>query len=738
MSDTKNVKERVELRCHTQYSIRRGLQSVKEVLDFAEGQNMSAVAFTDYNNVYAYPDIVNRARGRSIKPIYGIEAAVVNDLFELDTNTIKYGGCFYVSVLIKNETGRKNLYRLLSESNTKHGTRILLSHLLNNKEGLLLGSGSPEGLLGQAVRRGEGEETLIEIAGYYDYLEIQPLGANYWIMSDENKGIKTVEDIKAFNEKIISLGEKSGVIVVATSNAYYLRPENKISYEIIMNACGNEKYIDSLLHIRTTSEMLDDFSYLGRDKAYEYVVENTNKIADAIEMIRPIPKGKYICNKRDDFERLNKICEDEVAKKYGHKDNLPDIERERLKEELRIIRSTDTAYFYLYYYDIIQINNLNPTQYGLRGGASSMYICFLLGISHVNPLDKDFPLYKEFFVGINGDKMPGLDIIVDEEVWPDVIQSVKDIPGIKAYRALYFDNIDCSDKSIDEYVKKYENSHELSKQQRAQAENDLKGVIISRELHPGGIVIVPDWKDICEITPLESLWGTEWKATQFEYHSMDMIFDIINIYPNENCTLNSRLYTITKDYPSLEVLKSKELIEFLTSSDHAEIKNAVNAGETDALPSMSLLSDEAMHSIIKSLKPESFEDIVRVYCLYHGTGTWFENGEELFSKGIPINKLISSREDVYEIMLSYGILKEKAYKIAEDVRKGKMAGSRINEDLLNEMTSHGVPESYIESLKIIKFLFPRAYAAERVYMELCTLYYKMKYPELYSKTMNDL
>ena len=732
-------KERIELHCHTQFSIMDGVQSVKAILDFAAEQGMPAIAFTDHENIYAYPEIMNCVEGLPIRPIYGVEASVVDDVFHKTEiiEEIKKRPTFHVSVLIRNEEGRKSLYKLLTDANTIYFNeipRIPLSHLLQNRKGLLIGSACPLGFLGQAIINNEPEERLDEIAHYFDYLEVQPLSANLWMIKSELfPNINSTDDITTYNNKIINLGENAGIPVVATSDAHYLRPEDKISRDIVLYADGGRrKQYDELLTIKTTTEMLDEFLYLGDKKAKEIVIENSYLIAGKIDEIRPIINVHQSCARKGDFARLKSLCDECIQKKFGSIDNMSLEARERLEAELANIDYFDTAHMYLYFHELIHKNNLLPTQYSLRGSAACMFVCFLLDISHINPLNEDVPLYTEFFTGIRGNRMPDIDMNFEPEVWPLIIESARFLPGIQgAYRASYYNR--AYDECVEDWIEDYEDLMELSDEEKALAKKDINGILYCKELHPGGMILVPEGINPTEFSPLESIRDSEGIVFQFDYHSMDVNFEKIDLLCHENCLLNTRMYHATGVYPTIDEIKSNEIMDLLISSDGIGIKNGLNHGILSGVLGVPGLSNPYMINLIQILNPCSFSDIVKVEGICHGTGTWFDNGEELISAGASLKDLFATREDVYETMLSFGIEREKSFEIAESVRKGLFARGKMKEELVGELLSHDVPEHYIESCKKIKYLFPRSHAAEYAWMELCSLYYKKKYPEIYYK-----
>ena len=518
--------------------------------------------------------------------------------------------------------------------------------------------------------------------------------------------------------RIIELGEKLDIPVVATSDVHYFRPENAIS------RCVLKEYMPQsidYLYFRTTEEMLNEFKCLSDDKAYEVVIENTNKIAEQIEYIKPLEHKKVDYSHNSDFERLELLCYEALNRVYV--EGVPAEAKSRLNDELCNIREHENAYYYLWFYDLIHNNKLNKTQYNLRGCAASSFVCFLLGISHVNPLDEDVPLYNEFFMGINGDKEPDIDINIDADIWGQVLKSVENLTGIKkAYRAGYIKTLD--DNAIEKKIIDYDSSYfMLSEEIKSIVRNDLTNIVTGIGFRPGGLIMIPDI-DESVYSPLVLDEETGETSLMFDYYSLDHIFEKIDILKHDNCTLNAKLYAETGYYPTDQEIKSEQLLSLLTSVDLSDVSS---------------LGNPFMQGLIHELKPKNFSELVKVEAISHGTNTWLDNGQILFNDGkATLKNMIGTREDVFEMMLSHGIDRVTAFAIAEDVRKGKMALGKMKPELREVMNNAGLPDWYIWSCEQVRYLFPRAHAAEYVQMELRSLYYKIHYPEIYKKAYSTI
>ena len=651
--------------------------------------------------------------------------AVLDEVSQ-DINVINKSKTYHMTVLAKNMAGVQAIYKLVTDSNLKYNRlrpKVRLSELLTVRENLLVGSACSAGFLYDHILMGKSNEVIEKTASMYDFLEIQPVNENmYFIKSEHADNIKCVDDLININMRIIDLGEMLGIPVVATSDVHYLRPENAISRCVLKEyrELKDSSTIDNL-HFRTTEEMLNEFKYLSDDKAYEVVIENTNKIAEQIEYIKPLEHKKVDYSHNSDFERLELLCYEALNRVYV--EGVPAMAKIRLNDELCNIREHENAYYYLWFYDLIHNNKVNKTQYNLRGCAASCFVCFLLGISHVNPLDEDVPLYNEFFMGINGDKEPDIDINIDADIWGQVLKSVENLTGIKkAYRAGYIKTLD--DNAIENKIIDYDSSYfKLSEEIKSIVRNDLTNIVTGIGFRPGGLIMIPDI-DESVYSPLVLDEETGETSLMFDYYSLDHIFEKIDILKHDNCTLNAKLYAETGYYPTDQEIKSEQLLSLLTSVDLSDIPG---------------LGNPFMQSLIHDLKPKNFSELVKLEAISHGTNTWLDNGQILFSDGkATLKNMIGTREDVFEMMLSHGIDRATAFEIAEDVRKGKMALGKMKSELREAINNAGLPDWYIWSCEQVRYLFPRTHAAEYVQMELRSLYYKIHYPEIYKKVYSTM
>ena len=655
-----------------------------------------------------------------------------------DENVIKKSRALHVTILAKNMAGVKAIYRMVSDSNLKYNyirPKIRLSELLSLRENLLLGSACSVGMLFMAIADGKSNEYIEKTASMFDFLEVQPAGENlYMISSKHYENINCVDDLIDINKRIIELGDKLNIPVVATSDVHYLRPENSIGRCILKEQLGlDNPTSEDNLHFRTTEEMLDEFRYLDNSKAYEIVVENTNKIAEQIEYIRPLETKKVIYHHEDDNKRLEALIREKLWYIYGDSDSVlgslteifdyvPLDIRNRVLTELFSITDNKTAYYYLWFYDMLKNNKLHPSQYNLRGTAASMYICYLLGISHIDPMDDDTPLHPAFFMGMDGNKRPDIDMNFDDAVWGDVIESAKSLNNIKtAYRAATI--ITLSDDNIKKFIDDYVAiaSKPLFDYEKSMVYDDLSHVVCGRGMHPGGMIMIPEGINELDYSPLDVDEESGNIILQFEYHDIDHIFDKIDILRHDNCTLNARLYAETGYYPTDVDIRSEEIMSLVTDTDCALVPG---------------LSEDFTRMLIDKLKPKSFSELVKVKGISYGTNTWLENGEVLFDAGkSTIDTLIGTRDDVFEEMRAHYIDPGISYEIAEVVRKGRFKSRPL---YVEAAIKADVPDWYIWSCEQVKYLFPRAHAAEYVQMELRSLFYKIHYPEIYKEVFSTI
>ena len=684
----------------------------------------------------------------------------------------------HVIILAKNDLGRVNLYRLVSWSHVRffqRRPRIPKSLLSQYREGLIIGSACEAGELYQAILRGGTDAELQRLVRFYDYLEIQPLGNDMFMLRDEKSTVNSVEDLKNINRKIVSLGEQFGKPVCATCDVHFLDPEDEIYRRILMAGQGfKDSDEQAPLFLRTTEEMLSEFEYLGSDKAYEVVVTNTRKIADMCEPIAPVRPDKCPPVIENSDETLRNICYNRAHEMYG--ENLPKIVVDRLEKELHSIISNGFAVMYIIAQKLVWKSNEDGYLVGSRGSVGSSFVATMSGITEVNPLSPHYyctrchyydfdseevkkyggmagcdmpdklcpvcghPLTKdgfdipfETFLGFKGDKEPDIDLNFSGEYQSRAHDYTEVIFGKgQTFRAGTIGTL--ADKTAFGYVKNYFEEHGERKR-NCEINRIVQGCVGVRRTtgqHPGGIVVLPLGEMIYSFTPVQhpaNDMTTKTITTHFDYHSIDHNLLKLDILGHDDPTMIRMLQDLigldpVKDIP----LDSKEVMSLFQSTDALGIKpEDIGGCKLGALGVPEFGTDFAMQMLIDT-KPKYFSDLVRIAGLAHGTDVWLGNAQTLIQEGkATIQTAICTRDDIMIYLIQMGLEEGLAFTIMEAVRKGK----GLKPDWEAEMTKHGVPDWYIWSCKKIKYMFPKAHAAAYVMMAWRIAYCKVFYPLAY-------
>ncbi len=684
----------------------------------------------------------------------------------------------HVIILAKNDLGRVNLYRLVSWSHVRffqRRPRIPKSLLSQYREGLIIGSACEAGELYQAILRGGTDAELQRLVRFYDYLEIQPLGNDMFMLRDEKSTVNSVEDLKNINRKIIRLGEQFGKPVCATCDVHFLDPEDEIYRRILMAGQGFKDSDDQApLFLRTTEEMLSEFEYLGSDKAYEVVVTNTRKIADMCEPIAPVRPDKCPPVIENSDETLRNICYNRAHEMYG--ENLPKIVVDRLEKELNSIISNGFAVMYIIAQKLVWKSNEDGYLVGSRGSVGSSFVATMSGITEVNPLSPHYyctkchyydfdseevkkysgmagcdmpdklcpvcghPLTKdgfdipfETFLGFKGDKEPDIDLNFSGEYQSRAHDYTEVIFGKgQTFRAGTIGTL--ADKTAFGYVKNYFEEHGERKR-NCEINRIVQGCVGVRRTtgqHPGGIVVLPLGEMIYSFTPVQhpaNDMTTKTITTHFDYHSIDHNLLKLDILGHDDPTMIRMLQDLigldpVKDIP----LDSREVMSLFQSTDALGIKpEDIGGCKLGALGVPEFGTDFAMQMLIDT-KPKYFSDLVRIAGLAHGTDVWLGNAQTLIQEGkATIQTAICTRDDIMIYLIQMGLEEGLAFTIMEAVRKGK----GLKPDWEAEMVKHGVPDWYIWSCKKIKYMFPKAHAAAYVMMAWRIAYCKVFYPLAY-------
>ena len=636
---------------------------------------------------------MEKTNDNKFKVLYGMETYLV------PTDDIK-DTTYHISILAKNKIGLKNLYKLVSISNLDYfyNKPILPKNILDqNIDGLLIGSACYKGELYRAILDGKSDEKLEEIANYYDYLEIQPIGNNMDMVRDNI--VPDINSLRDINVKIVKLGEKLNKPVVATSDTHFLNKKDEI-YRRILQAEQEYGKADNQppLYFRTTTEMLNEFEYLGQEKAYEVVVTNTNKIADMCEKIKPISDEKcypYIKNAEIEIKDL--------AYKGAHRiyGNLLSTQvQERLDKELKSIIENDYATLYTIAQKLVQKSNEDGYIVGTRGISGASLVAYCLGITEVDPIKYNIPF--ETFAGFNGDKEPdfNLNFAYDYQ------------------------------KRAQEYVKEILESGTTVK--AGIIETITQGITRIKTTtghHPGGVIVVPKNREIYDFTPVqyaEDEPNSNVIVTHFDYHSIDGNLLRLDILGNSASTMLHRLHELTGIDPTTIDLEDKETLNIMCSADTLDIP---------------YFNSKQVKEIILETKPTTFDELIKIAGLYLGSDLWINNAQYLIKNGIAtLDEVITCRDDIMNDLRKAGIEPKIAFDIMETVRKGKPRSNKelYWEEYKNVMEKYNIQHWYIKSCEEIRYAFPKAHLTANTINAFRIAYYKVHYPNEFCKVYAEI
>ncbi len=701
----------------------------------------------------------------------------VNELSVLSVDALKKLPSHHVILLAKNDTGRINLYRLVSMSHLTYfhrQPRIPKSILKKYREGLIIGSACEAGELYQALLRGASEEELARLVEFYDYLEIQPLGNNAFMLRGENPMLQSEEELIQINKRIVALGEQYHKPVVATCDVHFLNPEDEVYRRIIMAGKGfKDADNQAPLYLRTTEEMLEEFSYLGAEKAEEVVVTNTNRIAAMCERISPVRPDKCPPVIENSDQILREICYQKAYAIYG--ETLPKVVVERLERELNSIISNGFAVMYIIAQKLVWKSNEDGYLVGSRGSVGSSFVATMSGITEVNPLSPHYYCakchYSEFdseqvrafsggsgcdmpdklcpecgellkkegfdipfetFLGFKGNKEPDIDLNFSGEYQSKAHDYTEVIFGKgQTFRAGTIGTL--ADKTAYGYVKNYYEEHGQRKR-KCEINRIVQGCVEVRRTtgqHPGGIIVLPLGEEINTFTPVQhpaNDMETKTVTTHFDYHSIDHNLLKLDILGHDDPTMIRMLEDLTGLDARKIPLDSKEVMSlFMNTSALGITPEEIGGCKLGALGIPEFGTDFAMQMVIDA-KPTCFADLIRISGLSHGTDVWLGNAQTLIEEGkATISTAICTRDDIMIYLIHMGLDKELSFTIMESVRKGK----GLKEEWEKEMLAHNVPDWYIWSCKKIKYMFPKAHAAAYVMMAWRIAYCKVFYPLAY-------
>ncbi|NLD16025.1 MAG: PolC-type DNA polymerase III [Tissierellia bacterium] len=691
----------------------------------------------------------------------------------IDKREKHMGQAYHAVILAKNLTGLKNLYKLVSLSHIDHFNytpKVPKSVFEAHRDGLLISSACQDGELYQSIVKNYSSERIKKIVNYYDYLEIQPTKNNMNLIPEYFNTVKELEDI---NKQILKLGDEFGKLVVATGDVHYLDEELRESRKVLKHSVKNNRgEYDNDYQFLTTDEMLEEFSYLD-SRAFEVVIRNPKKINEQIEEITPIPKGTYPPIIDGSDEMLKEMTLKKAHEIYG--DPLPDYIEKRVYRELDAIIKNGYSVMYIIAQKLVQKSNEDGYQVGSRGSVGSSIVATLTGITEVNPLaphyscpnckyselidmqklqvfsgsdlvDKNCPkcstpLNKygddipfEVFLGFDGDKEPDIDLNFAGEYQLTAHKYTEELFGEgKVFRAGTIGTV--AQKTAFGYVKKYleETNKFYSKSEIDRLSKSLVGIKRTTGQHAGGIMVVPEYKEIHDFTPIQKPANSaesDIVTTHFDYNSISENILKLDILGHDVPSMIKMIEELTGTDFMKTPLNDKKVLSIFSSADALELDSNICDFEIGTL-GVPEFGTNFVQRMLKATTPSTFAELVQISGLSHGTNVWTGNAEELVNSGsATLKEVISTREDIMQDLINVGAEKKFAFSIMEKVRKGKGLTPE-EEEIIGELD---LPDWYINSLNKISYMFPKAHAVAYVTMSVRLAYYKVYYPDAFYAT----
>ncbi|MEA1960023.1 MAG: PolC-type DNA polymerase III [Bacillota bacterium] len=752
-------RKRIELHAHTKMSAMDALTEISDLIDRAAEWGHSAIAITDHGGVQAFPIAHNAAKKHDIKIIYGVEGYLIQE----DKKEKPY----HIILLAQNTVGLRNMYYLISHSYLDYfyrSPKMPRNLIESNREGLLLGTACEAGELYQAILNGSPDEELEKIAGFYDYLEIQPNGNNMFLI---RKGIVSSEnELNQINRRIVALGKKIGKPVVATGDVHFLDPHHESYRRIIQAGQGYTDAEEPLpLFFKSTDEMLKEFSYLGDQDARWVVIDSPQAVSDQIEKIQPVPDGFYPPKIDSAEEEVIALTWQRAHDIYGSP--LPDVVEKRTNRELDSIVKHGFSVLYLIAHKLVKKSNEDGYLVGSRGSVGSSMVAYFTGITEVNALpphyicpnckfsefildgsvgagvdlpDKKCPnceaeLYKngfeipfETFLGFDGDKVPDIDLNFSGDYQARAHHYVEELFGTKnVFKAGTISTV--AEKTAYGFVKKYAEGKQLQLRggEMKRLAAGITGVRRTTGQHPGGMIVVPHDRNILEFTPIQHPADNKDSGiitTHFEYHSIGDQLVKLDILGHDDPTVIKALEDATGVNAQDISLSDKETMRLFSSVEplgvtEDEIYSTVG---TYGIPEF---GTKFVRQMLEATRPTTFSELVRISGLSHGTDVWLNNAQTLIqNKTANLSEVICTRDDIMTYLILKNMEKKQAFKSMENVRKGR----GLKNEEVEMMQACDVPEWYIDSCQKIKYMFPKAHAVAYVTMAFRIAWFKVNYP----------